>query len=109
MIGVPKVFATRQDWLNTHNTMLGARASGKADERDLDQFIERLTGLQNSKTMLVPKAGAVPSVSPNAPEGTEPQLQPSDFEPVNDPQSPFILSGLSDAEIASMIQELQSA
>jgi hypothetical protein len=103
MKGVPKVFNTKEDWLNAYQVV----ASGKNNKLDRIQLMERLQGLQNSKTMLVPKKSAKPSVPADAPPGTEPSFQPEDFEPVADLQSPFARSGLNDTQITEMIAGLQ--
>jgi hypothetical protein len=101
MIGIPNVLATRQDWLNTYEYV---RNQGKAELKA--RLRERLELLRNARFMRVPKADAVPSVPPDAPEGTEPQYQSGDFEDVLDPASPFARSGLAMAEIDQMIGAL---
>jgi hypothetical protein len=69
-------------------------------------FRSRLIALQNARYMKIPRANATPSVPDGAPEGTEPQFQPEDFEDVLDPASPFIQSGLTEDEIDQMIGAL---
>jgi hypothetical protein len=97
MIGMPNVLATRQDWLNTYQYVQDQGNTGlKA------QFRERLEALKNTRFMKVPKANAVPSVPDGAPEGTEPQFQPDDFEDALDPASSLVASGLSVEEIDQM-------
>jgi hypothetical protein len=101
MIGIPNILATRQDWLNTYQYVQNQNTTGlKA------QFRERLAALKTTRFMKVPKAGAVPSVLENAPEGTEPQFQPEDFEDALDPASSFVESGLVIDEIDQMIGAL---
>jgi hypothetical protein len=97
MIGIPNVLATRQDWLNTYQYVQNQNNAGLKT-----QFRERLEALKNTRFMKVPKAGAVPSVPENAPEWTEPQFQPDDFEDVLDPASSFVQSGLVVDEIDQM-------
>jgi hypothetical protein len=101
MIGIPNVLATRQDWLNTYYYVQNQESTGLKV-----QFRERLEALKNTRFMKVPKADAVPSVPEDAPEGTEPQFQPDDFEDVLDPASSFVKSGLVIDEIDQMIGAL---
>jgi hypothetical protein len=101
MIGIPNVFATRQDWLNTYNYVQSQSNAGLKL-----QFCERLEALKNTRFMKVPKSDAVPSVPSDAPEGTEAQFQPEDFEDVLDPASPFVKSGLVMDEIDQIIGAL---
>lgn len=102
MRGLPKVFATKQDWLNAFDFVMAEN-----DVNGKQELILRLKMLKESKTMLVPKAGAVPSIPPGSLEGTTASLQREDFEPVDDPASPFALSGLSDKKINEMIGRLE--
>jgi hypothetical protein len=101
MIGIPNVLATRQDWLNTYHYVQSQDNAGLKI-----QFRERLEALKNTRFMKIPKADAVPSVPEDAPEGTEPRLQPSDFEDALDPASSFVKSGLVIDEIDQMIGAL---
>jgi hypothetical protein len=101
MIGIPRVLATRQDWLNTyHYVQDGGSVGLKA------QFRERLEALKKARFMKVPKAGAVPSVPEGSPEGTTPCFQPDDYEDALDPASPLVCSGLIIDEIDQMIGAL---
>jgi hypothetical protein len=101
MIGIPNVFATRQDWLNTYTYVQSQNSAGLKL-----QFRERIEALKHTRFMKVPKADAVPSIPDNSPDGTEPQFQIEDFEDVLDPASPFVKSGLVMDEIDQMIGAL---
>jgi hypothetical protein len=101
MIGIPNALATRQDWLNA---CLYAQNQNNAGLKA--QFRERLEALKNTRFMKAPKDGAEPSVPDGAPEGTEAQLRPEDFEDVLDPASSFVKSGLAVDEIDQMIGAL---
>jgi hypothetical protein len=101
MIGIPNVLATRQDWLNIYHYVQDHGSTGLKI-----QFRERLEALKNTRFMKVPKADAVPSVPEGSPRGTEPQLQPEDFEDALDPASSFVKSGLVIDEIDQMIGAL---
>jgi hypothetical protein len=101
MIGISNVLATRQDWLNTYQYVQKQNNAGLKK-----QFRERLEVLRATRFMKVPKAGSVPSVPEDAPEGTEPQFQTEDFEDVLDPASSFVKSGLVIDEIDQMIGAL---
>jgi hypothetical protein len=101
MIGISDVLATRQDWLNTY-----AYVQNRGNVGLKVQFRDRLEALKNTRFMKVPRADAVPSVPKNAPEGTEPQFQPDDFEDVLDPASSFVKAGLVIDEIDQMIGAL---
>jgi hypothetical protein len=101
MIGIPNVLATRQDWLNTYSYVQSQNGATLKS-----QFRERLEALKNTRFVKVPKAEAVPTVPEGAPEGTEPQIQPKDFEDALDPASSFVKSGLVADEIDQMIGAL---
>jgi hypothetical protein len=101
MFGIPDVLASRQDWLNTYHYVRNQDSGGLKT-----QFCARLEALKNTRFMKIPKAGAVPSVPEGSPEGTEPQLQPEDFEDVLDPASSLVKSGLTVSEIDQMIGAL---
>jgi hypothetical protein len=101
MVGIPNTLATRQDWLNTYQYVQGQNSAELKK-----QFRERLEALKNTRFMKVPKAGAVPAVPKGSPEGTEPQIQPEDFEDALDPASSFVKSGLVIDEIDQFIGAL---
>jgi hypothetical protein len=101
MVGIPSVLATRQDWLNTYQYV-----QGKDDAVLKTRLRERFEALKNTRFMRVPKADAVPSVPEGSPEGTEPQIQPEDFEEALDPASSFVKSGLVIDEIDQFIGAL---
>ena len=89
MRGIPATLATRADWLNAYEA-----ARGTPGGQDLKA---RLCALQATRTILMLKKGA--------PTDLDLQTQ-TDFEPVADPASAFARSGLSDAEISTMIANL---
>jgi hypothetical protein len=101
MVGIPTIIATRQDWLHVYQYVQSKNDAGLRHE-----FRSRLIALKDTRYMKVPKAGAEPSVPEDAVEGTEPQLQPEDFEDVLDLASSFVKSGLVEDEIDQMIGAL---
>jgi hypothetical protein len=101
MVGIPTIIATRQDWLHIY-----AYVQAKNDAGLKHEFRYRLIALKNTRYMKIPKADAVPSVPDGAPEGTEGQFQPDDFEDVIDPASSFVRSGLVEDEVDQMIGAL---
>lgn len=92
MRGIPNVFNTKQDWLNTHQY-----AMDKGDEHYKAILSARLSSLKNTGTVLVLKESA-----PADPE----EQTPEDFEAIQDPRSALATSGLSVAEIDLMISQL---
>jgi hypothetical protein len=101
MVGIPTTIATRQDWLHIYEYVQAKNNAGLKRE-----FRSRIISLKNTRYMKIPKAGAVPSVPDGAPEGTEAQIQPEDFEDALDPASPFAMSGLVEDEVDQMIGAL---
>ncbi len=90
MKGLPMYLQTRQDWLNAFEYT-------KRHPTESPVLKERLRALLQSRTVKVLRGGVQKS-----PE----DLLPEDFEDQLDPSSPFALSGLSEAEIQSMIDKL---
>jgi hypothetical protein len=88
MVGLPQNLQTRADWINAYQYAVIQNGEQKAVMKN------RLQALKETGTMLVLK----PGVDKPAEEQT-----PEDFEPVDDPASPLARSGLSAAEINSMI------
>jgi hypothetical protein len=101
MVGIPTTIATRQDWLHIYAYVQTNNNAGLKRE-----FRSRLISLKNTRYMKMPKANAIPSVPDGAPEGTEEQFQPEDFEDVLDPASPLARSGLVEDEVDQMIGAL---
>lgn len=92
MRGIPRVFNTKQDWLNAHAYALTA-----GDEEYKGMLKARLDALKETDTVLVLKDGVT----------TPPEEQtPDDFEPVQDPGSPLARSGMTVAEIDLLISQL---
>lgn len=93
MVGIPKMLATRQDWLNAFDY---AQAGGNMGLKN--EFRERLAALNGTRRMKVLKAGI---------EKTPEEQTPEDFEDVLDPASPFVRSGLTEGEVNQMIGALE--
>lgn len=92
MRGIPRMFGTKQDWLNAH-----AYALQSGDNDHKMALKARLEALKNTGTVLVLKDGIT----------TDPEEQtPDDFEAVTDPGSPLMRSGLTGAEIDLLISQL---
>lgn len=91
MKGLPQNLQTRDDWLHAF-AYVRDTGEGKVE------FAGRLRALQGTKTRLVLKDSAKKKKA-------EDQV-PADFEPEEDPSSAFALSGLSDADIETMLTKL---
>jgi hypothetical protein len=90
MKGIPENLQTRQDWLNAYHYALDHPEAKH-------NFKHRLEMLLQSRFVKVLKSDVQKS-----PE----ELSPDDFEDQEDPRSPFILSGLSESEIKTMLENL---
>lgn len=91
MKGIPQNLQTRDDWLHAF-AYVRDTGDGKVE------FTERLRALQGTKTRLVLKESAKKKKA-------EDQTT-ADFESEEDPSSAFALSGLSDADIDTMLTKL---
>ena len=90
MKGMPAVLNSSEDWLNAYSYALRQSVAR-------DDFVARLQRLRETKTILVLKKGVT----------TPPEKQtPADFEPIDDPASPFARSGLALSQIDDMIAAL---
>jgi len=94
MVGIPTTLATRQDWLNAFSY---AQAKNSAELKA--EFRGRLAALKETRYMKTLKADAA----------VDPEEQTmDDFEDTPDPASPFIQSGLDEAEIDQMLEVLNA-
>lgn len=84
---------TKEDYLILRDEILKSKDSQRASA-----LIERLKGIQRTKTSLFLKPGVV-----KPPE----ELSPDDFEPRVDPALEFWALGFTDEEIDGIIRELE--
>lgn len=93
MIGIPKVFNTKADWMNAHEY-----AFKSGDDEYKKEMIKLLEGLKDSRFMLVLKQGVTKPPEEHTPE---------DYEQVEDPGSELLRLGFTIPEIDLLISRLQ--
>ena len=91
MRGIPRVYNTKQDWLNTHDYVMAG-----GDDGLKTALTCRLQALKECGTTMVLKDGVV-----KPPD----EQTPADYEPAADAASSLSRSGLSTAEIDLMISQ----
>lgn len=100
MKGIPDVFNTKQDWINTYDYLMKPREN--EDKTALQMFLVRLQNLLDSKTHKVLKPGAVPTI-----EEGYPLYDKDDFEVAENPHGEFARIGITEKQIKSMITKIK--
>jgi len=92
--GIPKVFNTKADYLNTHSTV---KADGTTDQKK--ELVSAFNNLKQSSKVLLLKDGVT---KPSEEQTVE------DFELVLDEGSAMVTIGFTVAEIDLLISELEA-